>query len=87
MLTFGLASSTGAGCFGASGLGIGANGSTSPFPCCLLLCSRVKLAIAGLVLPFVWKCHSSRCLFTAWFCWFGLIVMAGGYWLLERTVL
>ena len=91
LLTFGFGLIHGCGfAWALRGLGIGANGTSIAVP---LLSFNLgvesgQLAIAALVLPLIWKCRSSP-VFVRRFVPIGsgMIVLAGGYWLIERTVL
>ena len=71
-------------------LGIGANGSSIVVPLVSfnLGVELGQLTVAALVLPCIWWCHKSP-VFVRRLVPVGsaLIVLAGGYWLLERTVL
>ena len=70
-------------------LGIGANGTSIVVP---LLSFNLgvelgQLAIAALVLPLIWKCRSSPVFVRRLVpIGSGMIVLAGSYWLVERTV-
>ena len=91
LLTFGFGLIHGCGFASAlRDLGIGANGSSITIP---LLSFNLgvelgQLAIAALVLPCIWKWQTSP-LFVKRLVPIGsaMIVLAGGYWLIERTVL
>ncbi len=91
MLTFGFGLIHGCGFASAlRDLGIGANGTSIVVP---LLSFNLgveigQLVIAAIALPLIWKCRASP-LFVRRGVPVGsaLIVMAGSYWLLERTVL
>ena len=90
LLTFGFGLIHGCGFASAlRDLGIGANGGSIVVP---LLSFNLgvemgQLAIAALVLPLIWKCRSSP-VFVQRLAPIGscLIVVAGSYWLVERTL-
>jgi hydrogenase/urease accessory protein HupE len=90
LLTFGFGLIHGCGFASAlRDLGIGANGTSITVP---LLSFNLgvelgQLAIAALVLPLIWKCRASPIFVQRLVpIGSGMIVLAGGYWLLERTV-
>jgi hydrogenase/urease accessory protein HupE len=71
-------------------LGIGANGGSILVPLVSfnLGVEFGQLAIAALALPCIWKCQTSPALFRRIVpVGSGLVVLAGGYWLIERTLL
>jgi hypothetical protein len=91
LLTFGFGLIHGCGFASAlRDLGIGANGTSIAVP---LLSFNLgvelgQLAIAALVLPLIWKCRSSPVFVRRLVpIGSGMIVLAGSYWLLQRTVL
>jgi hydrogenase/urease accessory protein HupE len=91
LLTFGFGLIHGCGFASAlRDLGIGNNGSSIAVP---LLSFNLgvelgQLAVAAVALPLIWKCRASPVFVQRW-APFGsaMIVAAGGYWLVERTVL
>ena len=91
LLTFGFGLIHGCGFASAlRDLGIGANGTSIAVP---LLSFNLgvelgQLTIAALVLPLIWKCRASPVFVRRLVpIGSGMIVLAGGYWLLQRTVL
>jgi hydrogenase/urease accessory protein HupE len=91
LLTFGFGLVHGCGFASAlRDLGLGANGSSLVVPLVSfnLGVELGQSAIAALALPCIWKCQTSP-VFARRFVPIGsmIIVLAGGYWLIERTVL
>jgi hydrogenase/urease accessory protein HupE len=91
LLTFGFGLIHGCGFASAlRDLGIGTDGGSIAVPLISfnLGVELGQLAIAALVLPCIWKCRTSP-MFVRRFVPVGsaMIVLAGGFWLIERTVL
>jgi hydrogenase/urease accessory protein HupE len=90
LLTFGFGLIHGCGFASAlRDLGLGANGTSVVVP---LLSFNLgvelgQLALAALALPCIWKCRTSPAFVKRFVpVGSGLIVLAGGYWLIERIV-
>jgi hydrogenase/urease accessory protein HupE len=91
LLTFGFGLIHGCGFASAlRDLGIGANGTSIAVPLVSfnLGVELGQLTIAALVLPLIWKCRASPVFVRRLVpIGSGMIVLAGGYWLIQRTVL